>query len=142
MSNNSAWKLRCWTTRLDSNNEEATNPFAPPDAAVLRLNLHAVDQLVAKALMVALAMVMDHEVGERPSEVPLTQRNQPIQTLLFDGPNKALRMGIAVRGTERCLDHAHTRPLEQVRTARLHFRSRSQIKTRCPSRTPSPEAVS
>ena len=41
-------------------------------AAVLRLNLHAVDQLVAKPLMVALTMVMDHEVGERTPEMPLT----------------------------------------------------------------------
>ena len=64
--------------------------------------------------MVPLAMVMDHEVGERPPEVLLTQRNHPIQTLLFDRPNKALRMRITVRGTERCLDHAHTRRLEQV----------------------------
>ena len=40
--------------------------------AVLRLNLNAVDQLVAQPLMVALAMVMDHEVGERASEVPLS----------------------------------------------------------------------
>ena len=64
--------------------------------------------------MVALAMVMDHKVGERTPEMPLTQRNDPIQAFLFDGPNKALRMRIAVRGTERGLDHAHTRRLEQV----------------------------
>jgi hypothetical protein len=62
--------------------------------------------------MVALAMVMDHEVGERTPEVSLTQRHRPIQAFLFDGPHKALRMRIAVRSTERCLDHAHTRPLE------------------------------
>ena len=64
--------------------------------------------------MVALAMVMDHEVGESTPEVPLTQRNHPIQAFLFDGPNKALRMRIAVRGTERCLDHAHPRRLEAL----------------------------
>ena len=38
----------------------------------------------------------------------------PTQAFLFDGPNNALRLGIAVRGTERCLDHAHTRRLEQL----------------------------
>ena len=81
---------------------------------MLSLNADAVDQLVVKPLMVALATVMDHEVGERTPEVLLTQRNHPIQAFLFDGPHKALRMRIAVRGTERCLDHAHTRRLQQV----------------------------
>ena len=33
---------------------------------------------------------------------------------LLDGPNKTLRMRIAVRATERCLAHAHTRRLEQL----------------------------
>jgi hypothetical protein len=55
-----------------------------------------------------LQSLLDHEVGERTPEVSLTQRNQPIQAFLFDGPHKALRMRIAVRGTKRCLDHAHT----------------------------------
>ena len=116
------FRLTTWVVGLCGSiiTEEATNPLAAPDAAVLRLNLNAVDQLVAKPLMVALAMVMDHEVGERTSEVPLTQRNDPIQAFLFDGPNKALRMRIAVRGTERCLDHAHTRRLEQVSNRETH----------------------
>jgi hypothetical protein len=43
--------------------EEAIHPLAALQAAVLRLNLK-VNQLVAKPLMAALAMVMDHEVGE------------------------------------------------------------------------------
>ena len=38
--------------------EETTHPLAAPHAAALRLNLHAVDQFVAKPLMVALGMVM------------------------------------------------------------------------------------
>jgi hypothetical protein len=47
---------------------------------------------------------MDHEVGECTPEVSLTQRNHPIQAFLFDGPNKALRMRIAVRGRARFSD--------------------------------------
>ena len=47
-------------------------------------------------------------------EVSLTQLNYPIQAFLFDGPHKALRIRIAVRGAERGLDHAHTRRLEQL----------------------------
>ena len=59
--------------------------------------------------MVALAMVMDHEVGERPSEVPLTQWDQPIQTLLVDGPNKALRMAPWGCSCLRCVAHGRWR---------------------------------
>jgi hypothetical protein len=104
---------------------ETTHRLAAPHAAAVRLNLYAVDQFVAKPLMVALAMVMDCEVGERAPEVPLTQRNHPIQAFLFDRRNKPLRMRIAVRGTERCLDHGTP-----------DVSRRSQIKTRCPSSTP------
>lgn len=56
-------------------------------AAVLKPNLHAVDQLVAKIVMVALA-IMDDEIGERTPEVPFTQRNQPIQAFFFTDRTK------------------------------------------------------
>jgi hypothetical protein len=36
---------------------------------------HTVDQFVAEPLMVAFAMIVDEEVGERTTEVPLTHRN-------------------------------------------------------------------
>jgi hypothetical protein len=42
-------------------------------------------------------------LDDRTSTKPLPQRNQPIQAFLFDGPNKTLRMRIAVRSTERSL---------------------------------------
>jgi hypothetical protein len=61
--------------------QETTHPLTTPRAAARGLNLYAVDQLVAKPLIIALAMVMDHEVGERTPEVSLTQRNQTIQAL-------------------------------------------------------------
>ena len=114
MSNNSAWHLIIGLRGSIVITEEATHPLAPPNAAVLRLNLHAVDQFIAEALMVALAMIVGHELGERATEMPLTERNHPIQAFLFDGPNKPLRMRIAVRRPKRCLDDAHTRRLEQI----------------------------
>jgi hypothetical protein len=110
-------RLALWAVGLRGSiviTEKATHPLAAPHAPALRPNLRSVDQFVAKPLVVALAMVVEHEVGERTPEVPFTQRNHPIQAFLFDGPNEAFRMRIAVRGTERNLDHAHTRRLEQL----------------------------
>ena len=75
MSNNSAWHLGpVGLRRPIVITEETTDPLAAPHAAALRLNVHAVDQFVAKPLVVALAMVTDREVGERAPEVPLTQQ--------------------------------------------------------------------
>jgi hypothetical protein len=45
-------------------------------------------------------MIMDHKVGERTPELPLTQRNYPIHAFLFDGPNKALPLCPTIRATE------------------------------------------
>jgi PadR family transcriptional regulator PadR len=52
---------------------------SPGDAAL------QVDQLVAEPLMVAFAMMVDEELGERTAEVPLPQRNKTAQAFLFDG---------------------------------------------------------
>jgi len=43
-----------------------------------------VDQLVAETLMVAFAMIVNHELRQRPTEVPLTEGNHAVQALLFD----------------------------------------------------------
>jgi hypothetical protein len=122
--------------------QETTYPLAAPHAAVLRLNLQAVDHLVAKPLVVALAMVMDHEVGERTPEVSLTQRNQPIQA--FSLTDRTKRSACALQfGARNGVRITRTPDVSSSsRTARLHFRSRSQVKTRCPSSTPSSAAVS
>jgi hypothetical protein len=103
--------------------EEATNPLTAPDAAVLRLNPNALDQLVAKPLMVALPMIMDHEVGARTPEVPLTQRNHPIQAFLFDGPNKALRVRIGRSPALHLVMHISPRCL-RLRTRSIRYTGR------------------
>jgi hypothetical protein len=37
-----------------------------------------VDQFIAKALVVAFPMVVDHELCQRPTEVPLAKRNEAV----------------------------------------------------------------
>ena len=45
---------------------------------------HAVNQVVAGTLVIAFAMIVDQELGQRAPEVPLTERNHAIQALFFD----------------------------------------------------------
>ena len=64
--------------------EKATDALAPPNPPAGMLASNTIDQLVAEALMVAVAVVVDDELRERTTEVPLTQRYDPLQAFLFD----------------------------------------------------------
>jgi hypothetical protein len=90
--------------------EKATHALTSPNAAAVRVNCDAIDQFVTNPLMVAFAVIMDHVFGERTAEVPLAQRYEAVQTFLFDRPDKAFRVRIAVRRTERSPDDAHRMP--------------------------------
>jgi hypothetical protein len=50
--------------------EKATDALTPPDGPAGMLGSSFVDQIVAEALMVAFAMIVDHELRERTTEVP------------------------------------------------------------------------
>lgn len=43
-----------------------------------------VNQVVAETLVIALVMIVRDELGERATEVPLTERNDAVQAFLFD----------------------------------------------------------
>jgi hypothetical protein len=43
-----------------------------------------VNQVVAETLVIAFAMIVRDELGERAPEVPLTERNHAIQAFFFD----------------------------------------------------------
>ena len=64
--------------------------------------------------MVAFAMIVSDELGERPTEMPLAERNHAVQAFLFNGANKPLRVRFAVGRTERRPDDAHTGLFKQV----------------------------
>jgi hypothetical protein len=69
------------------------------------LRWRTINQLVAEALVVPFAVVVRHELGERPMKMPFTERNHAIDAFLMRTPAVARK---------------HS-------TAALHFRSRSQI---------------
>jgi hypothetical protein len=52
--------------------KKAAQARTPPNAAFVVLASGTVDQVVAEPLMVALAMIVDEELGEGAAEVPLT----------------------------------------------------------------------
>jgi hypothetical protein len=64
--------------------EKATDALTPPNGAAGIVLSNTIDQFVCKALMVAFAMIVDYELRERPTEVPLTERNHAVQAFLFD----------------------------------------------------------
>jgi hypothetical protein len=73
-----------------------------------RLREDAVNQLVAESLMVPLAVIVNNEFGERLSEMPFAQRDDAIEAFFFHGAHEALRMRVAIRCLDRCLDYPNT----------------------------------
>jgi hypothetical protein len=57
----------------------ATQPLSAANGADGALASDAFDDVVVEPLIVAFAVVMGHELRERMTEVPLTERNQMVQ---------------------------------------------------------------
>src|SRR5262245_51564501 len=85
--------------------------------------------------MVPFAMIMDDKLGARATEMPLTERNHPIQTHLFDRADEALGVGVRIRRLVRRLDDAEPASCkceEEPRKMEMKIlrRERSFLKTR------------
>jgi hypothetical protein len=52
--------------------EQTTDALAPPNPPAGSLASHSIDQVVSAALMVTFRVVVEDELGERPTEVSLT----------------------------------------------------------------------
>jgi len=64
--------------------------------------------------MIAFTVIVGNEFGDRPPKMAFTERNHVVQAFLPDRANKPLRIGIAVRRTERCLHDSHAASLEEL----------------------------
>src|SRR4029453_3241909 len=84
------------------------------------LLLRHVDQLVAEPLMVAFAMVMGHEVGKCPPEMPFTERNEAVEAFFFNRSNEPFGVRVAVRRAQRRSNHSHPRRGEKPLDTRAH----------------------
>ena len=70
--------------RRDSNTENPTGSVTTSNRSRCRLRRRAVDQRIADPLVVALGMIMLDVLTNQPTEVPLAERQHPIQAFLFD----------------------------------------------------------
>jgi hypothetical protein len=80
MSDNSADRYR-WRDAIALRRsvvvaEEPADALPPPNGAGVVLVSHAVNQVVAETLVIAFAMIVDQELGQRAPEVPLTHREE------------------------------------------------------------------
>lgn len=89
--------------------ENAADSLAPADSARRSLRGQTVCQLIGKALVIPLAMVMGDELPQSPTKVPFAEREDSIQTFLFHRSDKSFCMSIAVRRTRRRSDDANAR---------------------------------
>jgi hypothetical protein len=110
--------------------EQPTETLVSTHSTDTPLRRLAVNQFVVQSLMIPLAMVVGDEFRDRPSMMALAERNQAVQTLLFDRADEpfGVRVGIgcAIWGP----DDANPASWKRARTALLHLASRSQISTR------------
>ena len=60
-----------------------------------------VNDLVLQALMVALVVIMEHELGDSAAQGGVTEEDQLIQTLFLDRAHEALGEGVEIRGPRR-----------------------------------------
>ena len=51
-------------------------------------SINSLDKVIAQSLMIPLMMILVDEFGERPSDVPLAERNHPIETFSLIGRTK------------------------------------------------------
>src|SRR4029453_9604267 len=51
------------------------------------------DQRIGESLVIALTMIVHHEFRHRAPEMPLAERNQPIQTFFFDRSHESSSAG-------------------------------------------------
>ena len=63
--------------------------------------------------MIVFVMIVRDILGHGLTKVPLAERNDAIETFLFDGPNEALSMGIRIRRPPRRLHHAQATLAQQ-----------------------------
>ena len=72
---------------------ESRSTANPRDAVDLG---RASDECVVESLVIALTVVVRDVFRNRASEMPLPDRNRPIETLLFNGSHEAFGVGIRI----------------------------------------------
>src|SRR5262245_18039802 len=80
--------------------EKSTQALAAANSCAGTRGVDAVDEFVAKSLMVAFTIGVSHELRQGTPQVPLTKRDEAVQALLFDRPNESLCMRVQLDAPE------------------------------------------
>ena len=75
--------------------------LAATDSTHRSLRGRTVDQLIGEPLVIPLAVVMGDEFSQSPTKVPLAERDESIQALLFHRSDKSFCMRVAGRRTRK-----------------------------------------
>jgi hypothetical protein len=122
--------------------ENATKALTPPNRPRAQAFSRILDQIVAEILIVALAMIVRHEFGERTRKWRSLSgiRRSRHSSLIERTSRSAYALQFGARNGVRM---TRTRDASSsARTLALHFRSRSQIRYRRSLSTPSVALVS
>jgi hypothetical protein len=72
------------------------------------------DQLIAKALVIALSMIVDDEFGDSLTQRRLPDEDHPIQAFFLDRAHEALGIRIQIGRSGRQSDHSGSRLRDQL----------------------------
>src|SRR4051812_17833031 len=86
--------------------EESAEPLLTMNAADTLERECAFDQLVRKALMIPLTVIMLDVLGDRPAEVTFAERDHPIEALVLDRAHEPFGIRIRIRRLKRRLHDA------------------------------------
>jgi hypothetical protein len=92
--------------------EQPTKTFVPTHPTDTPIRTLTVNQFVVQPLMIPLAMIMGDKFRDSPSMMALPERNQAVQTFLFDRADEPFGVGVCVRRPIGCLDDAEPRVLQ------------------------------
>ncbi len=95
--------------------KHAAEPFASADASDGRGRIAGGEgDDVAQALVVALGVVVLHELAHDGAQMTFAEGNDVPEALLLDRPNKPLGVGVEVRAPRRQAQQLHARGFEQA----------------------------
>ena len=77
--------------------EQAAETLPSTNAPCRVTRRHPRDQPIAEPLVIPFAMIVLDILRHRVPEVPLPERNHPIETFFLDGPHESLGIRIRVR---------------------------------------------
>ena len=121
-----------WFTLLGRSNSAAPETLVSPHSPCTHFRRLSVNQFVVQPLVIPLVMGVGDKLRDRSSMVALAERNQAVQTFLFDRADEPFGVGVGVsrqlhrRRTVRC--KPFELPIPSIRCGGASFNSSSVVR--------------